>query len=69
MSKDNHLRGILFLLGSGIVFTILDSLAKETSNFIPVLQVAWGRYVFHIVFLPFYAERPAGQPIWSATPA
>jgi drug/metabolite transporter (DMT)-like permease len=23
--------------------------------------------VFHIVFLPFYAERPAGQPIWSAT--
>ena len=67
MNKDNHLQGILFLLGSGIVFTILDSLAKETSNFIPVLQVAWGRYVFHIVFLPFYAERPAGQPIWSAT--
>ncbi|HEY3149468.1 MAG TPA: DMT family transporter [Dongiaceae bacterium] len=67
MTKDNHLRGILFLLGSGIVFTILDSLAKETSLFIPVLQVAWGRYVFHVVFLPFYAERPNGAPLWSAT--
>jgi len=66
VTKDNHLRGILFLLGSGIVFTILDSLAKETSLYIPVLQVAWGRYVFHVVFLPFYAERPVGDPIWSA---
>jgi drug/metabolite transporter (DMT)-like permease len=66
LNKDNHLRGILFLLGSGIVFTILDSLAKETSTFIPVLQVAWGRYVFHVVFLPFYAERPTGAPFWSS---
>jgi drug/metabolite transporter (DMT)-like permease len=65
--KDTHLRGILFLLGSGIVFTILDTLAKEASYFIPVLQVAWGRYVFHIVFLPFYAERPSGEPEWSTT--
>ena len=67
MTKDNHLRGILFLLSSGIVFTILDTLAKEASYFIPVLQVAWGRYVFHIVFLPFYAERPSGEPVWSTT--
>jgi drug/metabolite transporter (DMT)-like permease len=66
LNKDNHLRGILFLLGSGIVFTILDSLAKETSLFIPVLQVAWGRYVFHVVFLPLYAERPTGVAFWSA---
>jgi drug/metabolite transporter (DMT)-like permease len=67
VTKDNHLRGILFLLSSGIVFTILDTLAKEASYFIPVLQVAWGRYVFHIVFLPFYAERPSGAPVWSTT--
>ena len=55
------------MLASGIVFTVLDSLAKETSTFIPVLQVAWGRYVFHVVFLPFYAERPGGTPLWSAS--
>ena len=66
MTKDHHLRGILFLLGSGLVFAVLDTLAKEASYFIPVLQVAWGRYVFHVVFLPFYAERPVGAPVWSA---
>jgi drug/metabolite transporter (DMT)-like permease len=64
--KDNHLRGILFLLASGLVFTILDSLAKEAANFIPVLQVAWGRYVFHILFLPLYADRPISGPAWAA---
>jgi drug/metabolite transporter (DMT)-like permease len=67
LKSDNHLRGILFLLGSGVVFTVLDSLAKEASYFIPVLQVAWGRYVFHVVFLPFYAERPTGSAFWSKT--
>lgn len=66
MSKDNQLRGILFLLGSGLVFTILDSLAKEASTLIPVLQVAWGRYVFHVVFLPLYADRPSTGPAWAA---
>lgn len=66
MTKDNHLRGILFLLGSGLVFTILDSLAKEASTLIPVLQVAWGRYVFHVVFLPLYAGQPASGPAWAA---
>ncbi len=57
---DGNFRGILFLLGSGLVFTILDSLAKEASAYIPVLQVAWGRYVFHVVFLPLYSDRGAG---------
>lgn len=65
MIKDRHLLGIVFLLASGLVFAILDSLAKETSYFVPVLQVAWGRYVFHIVFLPFYAERVPAEPIWA----
>lgn len=61
MRLDPNFRGILFLLGSGLVFTILDSLAKEASAYIPVLQVAWGRYVFHVVFLPLYADQGAGD--------
>jgi drug/metabolite transporter (DMT)-like permease len=64
--KDRHLLGIVFLLASGLVFAVLDSLAKETSYFVPVLQVAWGRYVFHVVFLPLYAERVPAEPIWAA---
>lgn len=63
---ENTLRGILFLLGSGVVFTLLDSLAKETALFLPVLQVAWGRYVFHFLFLPFYGDRPFARASWSA---
>ncbi len=63
---ENLLRGILFLLGSGVVFTFLDALAKETALVLPVLQVAWGRYVFHFLFLPFYGERPFARASWSA---
>ena len=62
---EKTLRGILFLLGSGLVFTFLDSLAKETALVLPVLQVAWGRYVFHFLFLPFYGERPFARASWS----
>jgi drug/metabolite transporter (DMT)-like permease len=63
---ENILRGILFLLGSGVVFTLLDSLAKETALILPILQVAWGRYVFHFLFLPFYGPRPFARSSWSA---
>lgn len=62
---ETTLRGILYLLGSGIIFTILDSLAKETALIIPVLQVAWGRYVFHFMFLPLYGPRPLARRSWS----
>jgi drug/metabolite transporter (DMT)-like permease len=64
---DAPFRGILFLLGSGLVFTFLDALAKETSMLLPILQVAWGRYIFHFVFLPFYGDRPFTRASWSAS--
>lgn len=66
MRVDAPFRGILFLLGSGLVFTFLDSLAKETALILPVLQVAWGRYLFHFIFLPFYGDRPFDRSSWSA---
>ena len=66
MRVDAPFRGILFLLGSGLVFTFLDALAKETALILPILQVAWGRYVFHFVFLPFYGDRPFARASWSA---
>lgn len=42
MTKDDHFHGVLLLVESGIVFTILGSLAKEASHFISVPQVAGG---------------------------
>ncbi|HWA50369.1 MAG TPA: DMT family transporter [Dongiaceae bacterium] len=65
MRIDAPFRGILFLLASGLVFTFLDALAKHTALLLPVLQVAWGRYVFHFIFLPLYGDRPFARASWS----
>jgi drug/metabolite transporter (DMT)-like permease len=62
---DSILRGILFLLGSGIVFTFADSLAKAATLTLPVMQVAWGRYIFHFAVLPAFGERPFAGASWS----
>ena len=32
-----------------------------------MLQVAWGRYVFHFVFLPLYGGSAFARAIWSAS--
>ena len=62
---DNVLRGIVLLLWSGVVFTFADSLAKAATLTLSVLQVAWGRYIFHFVFLPAFGDRPFARASWS----
>lgn len=62
---DSILRGILLLLWSGVVFTFADSLAKAATLTLPVLQVAWGRYIFHFAFLPAFGEQPFARGSWS----
>lgn len=62
---DSIYRGILLLLGSGVVFTFADAFAKEAALTLPVLQVAWGRYVFHFVMLPAFGESPFARASWS----
>jgi drug/metabolite transporter (DMT)-like permease len=62
---DSILRGILLLTGSGIVFTFADSLAKAAAMTLPILQVAWGRYIFHFIFLPAFGEQPFARASWS----
>ncbi len=62
---DNVLRGILLLLWSGVIFTFADSLAKAAALTLPILQVAWGRYIFHFVFLPAFGDRPFAGGSWS----
>jgi drug/metabolite transporter (DMT)-like permease len=62
---DNIFRAILLLLGSGVVFTFADSLAKAATLTLPILQVAWGRYLFHFAFLPAFGEHPFARESWS----
>ena len=49
--------GILLILVSGILFAGLDTGAKHLTALYPVLQVAWGRYLFQLVLLPFIVGR------------
>jgi drug/metabolite transporter (DMT)-like permease len=62
---DNIYRGILLLMGSGIIFTFADALAKEAAMTLPILQVSWGRYIFHFMFLPAFGDRPFARASWS----
>ena len=50
----NHLRGILLMLGVGFSFTVLDATAKHLTQTLPVMEIAWGRYLFHLAVLPLF---------------
>jgi drug/metabolite transporter (DMT)-like permease len=59
----NHLRGILLMLGVGFSFTVLDATAKHLTQTLPVMEIAWGRYLFHLAVLPLFL---GGQSLRSA---
>jgi len=50
----NHLRGILLMLAVGLSFTVLDATAKHLTQSLPVMEIAWGRYLFHLAVLPLF---------------
>lgn len=67
IAGDRPLFGILCLVTAGFVFSFFNAIVKYLSiNGMPVMEVAWGRYVFHLVFAIVYAgvarhvERPSG---------
>jgi drug/metabolite transporter (DMT)-like permease len=45
--------GIACTMGSTVCFASLDTGVKYLSAFYPALEIAWARYVFQIVLLPF----------------
>src|SRR5262245_50122686 len=44
-------RGILLMLGTGLIFSVMDTLSKGLTREYPVLQVIWGRYAFHMLIM------------------
>ena len=42
---------VLLMMGFGICASLLDSIAKSLSHDLPVLQVVWARYFFHLLLL------------------
>jgi drug/metabolite transporter (DMT)-like permease len=74
IAGDRPLFGILCLVTAGFVFSFFNAIVKHLStNGMPVMEVAWGRYVFHLVFAIVYAgvarhvERPSSLGGSSAT--
>lgn len=55
IAADRPLYGILCLVGAGMVFSVFNAIVKHLSHELPVLEVAWGRYVFHLAFALVYA--------------
>lgn len=55
IAGDRPLFGILCLVTAGFVFSFFNAIVKHLSAEMPVMEVAWGRYVFHLVFAIFYA--------------
>ena len=45
--------GIAYTMGSTVSFACLDTLIKYLTASYPVLELAWARYVFQLVLLPF----------------
>lgn len=54
------LAGILLMVAAGLLFTVMDATAKYLSQSLPLMEVAWGRYVFHAATLPFIVARNGG---------
>lgn len=47
----NPLRGILLMLAACTVLPVMDGIAKQLSETLPVLQIVWARYFFHLLLL------------------
>jgi hypothetical protein len=51
VSSNPLLLAIMLVVTSGIVLAGMDSLAKELTKDLPILQKTWARYFFHAVFV------------------
>ena len=52
--------GILLMLAAGFGFTLMDAAAKYMTQRYPIVEVAWGRYLFHALSLPLIVGRFGG---------
>ena len=53
-TSPNHLRGILLLLAAGLAFSAMDATGKHLTKSLPVVEITWGRYLFHLLALPLF---------------
>lgn len=47
--EDNIPRGILMMLATTLFFILIDTCAKQLSQTLPVTEVVWARFFFHLL--------------------
>ncbi len=66
---DNPLRGIALSLLATTVFAASDTMAKFLTESLPVIEIAWIRYMIFVLFAGWLA-RPSGiRALWPRSPA
>ena len=58
---EDPIRGILLTLSATILFTVSDTLAKVLSTELPVVQIAWIRYVIFVGFAAALSWRASSR--------
>ena len=67
ITADRPLQGIALMVGAMLIVPLLDGCAKLLSQDYPVLQVSWGRFAFHFLWLlPLVVVR--GYAWWRPPP-
>lgn len=49
LEDDNIPRGIFLMLTTTLFFILIDTCAKQLAQSLPVMEVVWARFVFHVL--------------------
>jgi drug/metabolite transporter (DMT)-like permease len=65
---DDPLRGIVLVIAATVFFSLSDATAKYVSETLPVIEVAWVRYVVFVVLTLLPAVRNGRATLYSRRP-
>ena len=66
---DSPLRGIALSLGATVLFAGSDTIAKFLTASLPVIEIAWIRYVIFVAMAVGLAARPGTRAAWPRSPS
>jgi drug/metabolite transporter (DMT)-like permease len=66
---DNPLRGIVLSLLASTVFAVSDSTSKFLTESMPVVEIAWIRYMIFVIFCSWLARSTDLRALWPRSPA
>lgn len=69
LQTDDPLRGILLSLLATTVFAASDATAKFLTASLPVVEIAWIRYLVFVAFAAWLARSPDPRTLWPRSPS